>query len=707
MTIDSDVVRNDTKLDIQLVYGRLDEIEVETRPELRLVSVGPAEFVNSATPARAPARADKVDGSAPPARVWKINLTPLARDQKAFSLRLQGEQRIGREPKLQIGLFSTRGSVAARTTAYIFAPPDLSYEVTEEANLPGRQVNSLFRLDRPEERTGANPEPSDAVPILLLRSNQNPASVTGRLIRHPLSISRDTVISARVSRDEIDVRQETNLHVHHGSVSALDVQVPLSGADSWDVQGPGTVRREELGRGGGERRFRLSFEPPVTGNALLTFRYKMPLDPALAGPEVKREIKPIVVVGCASGSMTVDLGCEPDVEVAALDPAWIALRRDPQGKAADGSLRRYQLKAGTQPEEGFSFSIRRLDQAPMPPLVAPRALLRTVIGPGDETRTQAWYWIESHPPHVSFGLPAQASWVLCRIDGRPVIPLRADASGSSYRLNLPSESPSSAVLVELEYKQSGAQARRICSPPDLLEGAVVLQTLWEVRIPWNLGLIGTPRDWVDENEWYWDVYVWKRRPWASAAGLAGWVQGTEAHAGVLSLGDEQDDSHSYLFGRAEAPVPMEVWILPRAVIVGSCSGFVLLFSFFLMFSRVRFGVIWVLTAVLCLLAAMLAHPSAIVLFLQSASTGLVLALLGVLIQRVLERAKWRGAAVSRTAAAGPAGSALPRGAAADVGSDDSTAVRVRFSSTLEHAPLPLSRAPEQSSAGRSAIEPSG
>ena len=186
-----------------------------------------------------------------------------------------------------------------------------------------------------------------------------------------------------------------------------------------------------------------------------------------------------------------------------------------------------------------------------------------MIGPGEETRTQAWYWIESHPLHISFRLPDQASWVLCRIDGRPVTPLRADASGSSYRLNLASESPSSPVLVELEYKQSGAQARRVCSPPDLLEGAVVLQTLWEVRIPWNLGLIGTPREWVDENEWYWDVYIWKRRPWASAARLLGWVQGAEAHAGGLAIGDEQDDSHSYLFGRGGGPVPLDVWILPR------------------------------------------------------------------------------------------------------------------------------------------------
>ena len=86
--------------------------------------------------------------------------------------------------------------------------------------------------------------------------------------------------------------------------------------------------------------------------------------------------------------------------------------------------------------------------------------------------------------------------------------------------------------------------------------------------------------------------------------------GPEAHAGGLAIGDEQDDSHSYLFGRGGGRFPWTSGFYPAAVIVGSCSGCVLLFSFFLMFSRVRFGVIWVVTAVLCLLAAIFAHPSA-------------------------------------------------------------------------------------------------
>ena len=85
-------------------------------------------------------------------------------------------------------------------------------------------------------------------------------------------------------------------------------------------------------------------------------------------------IKPIVVGGCASDSTTVELGSEPDVEVSALDPAWIPLRGESPAKAAAGSLRRYQLKSATQPGQGLSLSIRRLDQAPMPPLVAPRVL---------------------------------------------------------------------------------------------------------------------------------------------------------------------------------------------------------------------------------------------------------------------------------------------------------------------------------------------
>jgi len=37
-----------------------------------------------------------------------------------------------------------------------------------------------------------------------------------------------------------------------------------------------------------------------------------------------------------------------------------------------------------------------------------------------------------------------------------------------------------------------------------------LQSLWELRLPWSQALVGIPRDWSDENQWYWTGYAWKR-----------------------------------------------------------------------------------------------------------------------------------------------------------------------------------------------------
>ena len=115
--------------------------------------------------------------------------------------------------------------------------------------------------------------------------------------------------------------------------------------------------------------------------------------------------------------------------------------------------------------------------------------------------------------------------------------------------------------------------------PALLDGGVVQQTLWEVRIPWSEAVVGVPAGWTDENEWYWDAYVWKRRPWKTSAGLAvgsavrppapAPTAGTDADA------DPRGDYHSYLFGRPGGPAGLPLRIASRAWLVAVCSGSVL------------------------------------------------------------------------------------------------------------------------------------
>src|SRR5262249_43936457 len=152
----------------------------------------------------------------------------------------------------------------------------------------------------------------------------------------------------------------------------------------------------------------------------------------------------------------------------------------------------------------FVFKIRALEPVSLPPLVIPRLQVTTVQHLDEPTRSRARYWVESHGPDFPFGLPDGARWIAARIDGRIVEQVDYDPSRSSYRLRFPSEVGVKPALVELDYQVSGRDAGSTWPVPRLLGGGVVLQTLWEVRLPWNAALVGVPRGWFDENEWYWD-----------------------------------------------------------------------------------------------------------------------------------------------------------------------------------------------------------
>ena len=356
---------------------------------------------------------------------------------------------------------------------------------------------------------------------------------------------------------------------------------------------------------------------------------------------------------------------------------------------------------------GFTFSAWLLDQVAMPPMVVPRVLLRTVLGVDKESKTRAWYWIESHPASVSVRLPAHAQWIRARIDGRITDQVEQEASAGFYRLSLPPESQSRPVLVELEYELPRGSVDGSCTAPELPAEAVVLQTFWEVQVPWNQAIIGVPRGWADENDWQWDYYVWKRRPWKPFSRLVAWVAGSPAQTGNGDelLGDELDSSHSYLFGRSSKPVPISLWLANRAAIVAVCSGSVLVLGFVLMFLRARFRAIWIGVACLGLLGAALAHPSVLFLVIQSALSGVILILLGLLIQRLIERSRLTGGPLigmpppsSELAAA-----VAPQNGPDGVGSDDSTAIRVRASSTMDYSPQSLSLSPEADSSRSSRI----
>ncbi len=700
--LDDEMARVGATILVHQVRGRLFDLHVAVPSGIQLLAIDPPSLVQSATPVAGADQAGKGTAAEDAGQILRLHLTEAGRDQRSFALRLRGQERIGSKDELTLGLFSVPGGVAASSTVSLFADPTVSFDLIDEPGQPQATSLPVFRVQPPEGRSAAG-GPAEAVrlPLLVLRSHQNPNRLRGRLTRHPRVVTHDTRIAAQVSARWIDVRQETALQVRHGSIRSVVVRVPASRPDLWQVQGKETIRRQELEGQDGEgrgRRYRLFFEPPITDQSLLTFVFQVPLPAARDGGGFQSTIPWVRFEEGSSRSTVLELAARPGMKVSSSGSTWLQTEES-RGEQA-GAVQAYRLVKPAPADAGFPLEVQLLKRVALPPLVVPRALFRTVLGPENEARTRAWYSIETHPTQLSFALPEGAQWLRSRIDGRVIEQVDQDPGGTGFLVTLPAESQAKPVLVEIEYQVKSEQAGRILLPPELPEGAVILQSLWEVHVPWSRAVLGVPQGWADENEWYWDIYVWKRRPWNRFAWLLAWVSGpAPSQASPEEAAQDQDDSHSYLFGRSGRPVAMRPWVVSRAVVVAICSGSVLLLGFYLMFFRTRIRLVWAVLAVLGLLAAVFAHPSALVLVVQSAVSGLVLALLGLLIQSLIERAR-----ASHTAAAGPAAAGPSSGSAlspSGVGSDDSTAIRARVSSTMDYvAPLSIPADPEAARGSR-------
>ena len=393
--------------------GRLFEIEIVVPPGLQMTSVGPADLVESAILVAAQSLATGNDRLRESAQVLKIHLTPPGRDRKSFSLQLRGQQRIGPEGAVKLGLFATRDGVSTASTVSVFADREVTFEPDVESAQRDDSSGGAFRLQSPRESSAATlaSAPGERSPIAVLKSNQNPSWLSGRLTRHPLSITQDTKLFAHLTRHSIDVRQDTELRARHGSVRSLTVRVPLSRSEAWQVQSKETIRREELDQKAGDsRRYRLVFDPPILDSSLLTFRFQVPVEVAMAnGDPVKMTIPWIGVEEGTSASTTVELTVAPGIKTTVDDAAWISPALDEGDPSGSNRSHRYRLSRPGAENAGFTFSAGLIDQVSLPPVVVPRSLLRTVLGVDNESRTHAWYWIESHPASVSFGLPDRAS----------------------------------------------------------------------------------------------------------------------------------------------------------------------------------------------------------------------------------------------------------------------------------------------------------
>ncbi len=724
--LEADRARSETTIELQWVRGRLFEVALGLGPGLEVTSVGPPDVVEAWNPMGPPARRG-AKAPAGEARGLTIRLAPTARDQNKVTIRLDGFQRLPHDGRVKLGLFAPDETTAVTSSFTIAGDRGVSVELDDEASRSDRPGGAaVFRvLEVVSDRASPPSGGAAGGPALVVDAVGSPRTLPIRITRHARSIGQETTVSAEISRRWVDVLQKTTFTVRHGTLATLEVRVPRDIADGWELLDREVVDREDLPpEADGSRRYRLYFDRPVLDRTTLAFRYRRPISPALATTRPRELTLPwIDFPGAGSAPARVEMATAPGVVFRGGDPAWSLSSSSSAATSAAGIDVGEPTAGATYTESSsgprgrpFQFRTEALDPVELPTLVVPRSLIETSQGLDGSLRGRAWYWVETHGPVFAFSLPEGARMIAARVNGRAADRVDFEPTPAGYRLRLPAEAAARPALVELEYQLGGSAARGNWAAPQLLDGGLVLRTLWLVRLPWDRTILGGPSGWTDENEWFWSGYLCIRRPARDGARLGEWLLGTGAPAAAADdLRDSAlDASHQLLFSRTGRPEALGVRIIARAWLIAAGSGVTLALGFLAIFARLRFRTVWATAAVAALLVAALVQPSLAMQMIQASVMGAVLTTLGLLIQRRLDRRRAPAATSGRDAgpASGvpPGDSSLNRGPGtpmvATVGSDDSTAIRVRTPSTLDYHPTPLtgptlSDEPRSSTIGRS------
>jgi len=695
ISLGAEQARVDTWLGVETANGRLFDVNIAMPRGFELESVGPAEVVESwqVSPAR-----DE-------GRIVTARLTFRAQEGNSFNLHLVGRQAIDPTRPVALGLFQPRDSTLGGGRIAVLTERNLTVDASDRAETPARvETFRSARHEPPADWRWPAGRASSEPPALWLRYDGTPATLPLRVVLHPRSVSHETNLVLQVGRRGIDGRQETEFAVHFGTLDHLDVDVPPALINRWELEDGNVASRTDLGpteQGG--RRFRLKFEEPVVDRTKLSFRFRRTLAPELEpGKKVDIDVPWLRFDVGATAPLRVRVASDPGVRVDFNPGGWQRVTGD-ESTVSPSSLPLQFRLVSAGPESAtpsLVLNATALTLTPLPSLVASRLWLRTVQGPDYELRTSAWYWVESHESTLSVALPSEAALSRVRVGGVAVERKETLPDSTGYRFRFPPQAGPGPLLVTLDYVVPARASRTLWNPPRLLNG-VVQQTRWEVVVPSNREVVGVPAGWTDENQWSWARFFWKRRPWKSTEELASWGSGATSRTRGASSWDEdgRGDYQAYLFEHPGPPPELRLLVASRGLLVALCSGPVLgLGVLIVVYRRPPFRLLWAVLVGLALAVGAAVQPSLTIQLVQSAMVGVVFTLLAAALQRIVDRPRRGATAVFGDAAAlgTVPGSGSSVSQVGGVGSDDSTAIRIRQISTVDHviaAPQPPAENP--------------
>ena len=275
----------------------------------------------------------------------------------------------------------------------------------------------------------------------------------------------------------------------------------------------------------------------------------------------------------------------------------------------------------------------------------PRRLVQAVFSPLGDVYCQAQYQVLGQPSVVPVKFPAGSThtsihWGALRLDSANL----SEVAGTPghYQLTLPDlETEETSRLLTIAYqlpkqRPLGVGAERKLGVPEILSDGTQTQTFWQVQLPANQHLWTLPAGFTPEFDWERVGGWWSRVPRQSPEDLEKWVgaaPGEKATSPLLTGGNR------YLFSSLEGPSLMQFRTLSSPLIILIGASLALVCGFILVNVPSTRHVLTFLWLGFATTLVGLWYSEPVLVLLQPAALGLVLALLASVAQRWFKKSR--------------------------------------------------------------------
>ncbi len=319
---------------------------------------------------------------------------------------------------------------------------------------------------------------------------------------------------------------------------------------------------------------------------------------------------------------------------------------DASWKVNDSQARNNSLGAAREfvaerAELSLPLLVSASESKPQSATIVERAWLQTWIS-GDIEQDRAVFRLRTSNSQTTIELPPDAppGEVEVLVDAQPAEIVSQAAGRMVVRLGPDAPNPGAAVspepgthTLEVRFRQAIQQSlltRHLLTPPQIDGSTQLSQIYWQIILPGDEHIVGSPEELTSASEWQWLGSFWGRRPVMSQAELEAWVGASSQVA--PSAADNQ-----YLFTGLLPVSSISLLTAPRwlIVLVASSATLAILLGWFYLPTAIRPGLLVALIFAIAFTAV--AYPTAAMLIGQASAIGVVLAMLSMLISRLLAR----------------------------------------------------------------------